>query len=177
MFFLFLAYPVLEIYLLFKIGAIIGLANTFFYLLASAVFGIGLIRSQGAFLMRNAQNSLAAGKIPANQMLHSILIFLSGAFFIFPGFISDVVGLFLLLPGTRHLAAYLMKKKFAQMLQNGSVRFASNGFGFSTGFTQWPNGMGPQDVGPQPMRDVSPLEIDSQSNHEVIDITPIKKPE
>lgn len=167
MFFLFIAYPVLEIYLLFKIGAQIGLANTFFYLLASAVFGIGLIRSQGAYLMRNAQTSLAAGQIPANQMLHSILIFLSGAFFIFPGFISDVVGLFLLLPGTRHLAAFLMKKKFAQMLRDGSVRFASNGFGFTAG--TWPQGPA------QPMRDVSPLEIDSQSNHEVIDITPIKK--
>ncbi len=167
---LFVLFPIVEIYLLIKVGAKIGLANTFFYLLAMMVLGIGLIRTQGLFLMRNMQKQLTQGQLPADSVVHSLLIFASGAFFAFPGFLSDVVGLALLLPGTRHLAAKVLKRKFQNMLRQGAVRFTSAGSGFAAGFGQWP----PQ--GPaQPMRDVSPLEIDSQANGDVIDVTPTKK--
>jgi UPF0716 protein FxsA len=165
-FLLIIGFPIVEIYLLFKVGAVIGLANTFFYLLASAVFGIGLIRAQGIFLLRNLQSTLAQGQMPANALLHSVLIFLSGAFFTFPGFISDLIGLLLLLPGSRHLVAVLMKRKLAQKMKEGSIRFAAGGFGPS-GFSA--------NFGRETMRDVSPLEIDSSPNGEVIDITPSKK--
>lgn len=168
--FLFL-FPIVEIYLLIKVGGEFGVANTFFYLLAMIVFGIGLIRTQGAFLIRNMQTQLAKGQPPTNAVVHSLLIFAAGALFAFPGIISDVIGLLLLLPGTRHLAANIVKRKFENMVRKGSVKFASNGFGggFSAGF----GGMWP----PRPggMRDVSPLEIDTQSKDEIIDITPTKK--
>jgi UPF0716 protein FxsA len=168
---LFFLFPIVEIYLLIKIGAHMGIANTFFYLLATLVFGLGLIRAQGAFLIRNMQAQLAQGQLPANSVVHSLLIFASGAFFAFPGFISDLVGLFLLLPGTRHLAAHLLRKKFETMMRQGAVRFtASNGFGgFSAGFGRWPQSPEP------PMRDVSPLEIDSHAKDEIIDVIPTKK--
>jgi UPF0716 protein FxsA len=156
-------FPVLEIYLLFKVGDRIGLANTFFYLLASAVFGVGLIRAQGAFLMRNLQSSLVQKQMPSKSLMHSLLMFISGAFFIFPGYISDLIGLFFLLPGSRHLVAFTMQKKFAQKVREGSMHFSAGGFGFAG-----------------TMRDVSPLEIDSQSSrgfdNEIIDVTPIKPP-
>lgn len=172
-FLLIIGFPVLEIYLLFKVGAVIGVANTFFYLLASAVFGIGLIRTQGSFLIQNLQSSLAQGQLPANALLHSLLIFLSGAFFTFPGYISDVIGLVLLIPGSRHLVAYAMKKKLEQKMRDGSMRFAAGGFG--PGGFSFTSSAG---FGRGTMRDVSPLEIDSSSKdeeHEVIDITPSKK--
>jgi UPF0716 protein FxsA len=154
-------FPIVEVYLLIKVGSIIGAANIFFYLLASIVFGIGLIRSQGAFLIRNMQAQLAKGEAPTNAIVHSLLIFAAGALFAFPGLISEVIGLLLLLPGSRHFAATLVKRKFEAMVRKGSVRFASSGF--SAGWR------------PGPMRDVSPLEIDSQSNGEIIDVTPSKK--
>ena len=174
---LILLFPILEVYLLIKVGEQIGAANTFFYLLASIVFGIGLIRAQGAFLIRNMQAQLAQGQAPTNAIVHSLLIFVAGALFAFPGLVSEFIGLLLLLPGTRHLAAWLVKRKFADMIRKGSVQFASSGFagGFSTGFG-WSQG---SSAAPGNMRDVSPLEIDSRlsvdAKGELIDITPNKK--
>ncbi len=177
LFLIVIGFPILEIYLLFRVGPVIGAANIFFYLLASAVFGIGLIRTQGVSLLKNSQSSLAQGQIPANSIVHSILIFISGVFFAFPGFISDVIGLLLLLPGSRHLVAAFMKRKITQKMKEGSMRFAAGGFGpggfsatFGGGFRTDPSS-GAQGT----MRDVSPLEIDSAQDIEVIDVTPGKK--
>ncbi len=159
-----LGFPVLEIWVLFKVGDQIGLANTFFALLASAVFGFGLIRSQGLFLLRKVQTSLAKGEMPSKSIFHSILIFLAGAFFIFPGYISDFIGLILLLPGSRHLVASLMQRKLAQKMREGAVRFQTFGGGFVGGFGTRPRSS-------SGVRDVSPLEL-QRHQHDVIDITP-----
>ena len=164
---LLLGFPVLEIWVLFRVGDQIGLANTFFALLASAVFGFGLIRSQGFFLLRNVQASLAKGEMPSKSIFHSILILLAGAFFMFPGYISDFIGLILLLPGSRHVVASLMQRKLEQKMREGSLRFQSFGGGFAGGFGARPRSGAS-------VRDVSPLELE-QHTHDVIDITPKKE--
>lgn len=174
---LILAFPVIEIWTLFKVGAQIGLANTFFALLAAAVFGIGLMRAQGGFLLRNFQASLAQGQVPSKQIFHSLLMMLSGAFFIFPGYISDVIGLFLLLPGSRHLFVAVMQKKLEAKMKEGAIRFQSfggfGGGGFTAGF-----GTGFRPGPPSGMRDVSPLELTGEDHEviEIIDVTPKKNP-
>ena len=153
---LLLAFPVAEIIILFKVGDHIGLANTFFALLASAVFGIGLIRTQGLFLLKNLQSSLARGEAPADSIIHSMLIFLSGAFFIFPGYLSDVIALLLVIPGTRHFFARLVRKTLMKKMRQGKVHFQSFG-GFGAG------GFGkPRPPSGSPLRDVTPLELRSK---------------
>ena len=182
---LLILFPVLELFVLFRVGAQVGLANTFFALLAAAVFGIGLVRSQGFFLLRNMQASIGRGEVPTKAIFHSLLMFLAGAFFIFPGYISDFIGLILLLPGSRHLVANMMQKKLSEKIAQGKMRFQTftGGVGgpFSGGFTA---GFGGGSAGPttgprtsDPFRDVTPRELDSEDfkTADIIDITP-KKP-
>lgn len=176
-------FPILEIWLLFRVGDSIGLVNTLFYLVACAVIGIGLMRSQLTFLA-STQNLLSQ-QDPGKKVLHSILVFVAGLLFIFPGYISSVLALLLVLPGTRHLAAVVLKKQLARMMQNGSMHFASFGTG-SQGFTWQSGGFRPSGRGGAggadpfaPMRDVSPREIEGATGGEpeIIDVTPTKKDE
>lgn len=168
-FFLLFGFPILEVWVLFKVGERIGLANTFFALLASAVVGIGLIRTQGLFLLRNFQASLAKGETPPKSIFNSLLIFLAGGLFIFPGYISDFIALLLVLPGSRHLIAYFMRRKLAQKMREGSVRFQGFSSGFGVGFD---GGFTPGPPSSSPIRDVTPFELHERSR-DVIDVVDV----
>ena len=171
---LLLLLPVLEIYVLVKVGSRIGVINTIFALVAIGVIGAGLAKAQGRYIFNKLQTSLAKGETPANQVLHGILIFLAGVLFLIPGFVSDIVALVLVLPGTRHLVVAWMRKKMATQMSAGGFRvftagsFGTGGFG---GFGRGPFGPPPgshregDDLGfGGEGRDVTP---------KVIDVTPI----
>lgn len=109
-----------------------------------------------------------------------MMVFLAGLLLIVPGFFSSAFAVLLLLPGTRHLIAHLLKKKIEQKMRAGTFRMASFGKmgGFSGGF----GGFGAPGARPGPtsrqehdgdvFRDVTPHQI---SGDEVIDVTPIKR--
>lgn len=175
---LLIALPAAEIWGLFYFGSKLGFVNTLFYLLAAAVLGFGLIRAQGLYLLGNFQATLAKGQIPANQIFSSLLVFIAGALLVVPGFLSDVVALLLLLPGSRHLIALSVRKKLEKKMREGSFRMASFGNmgGFSTGFggfgTQGPRPSSQQQPDGEVFRDVTPRQLHGD---EVIDVTPIKR--
>jgi UPF0716 protein FxsA len=168
--------PVAEIWLLIEVASRYGVINTIFALVAFGVLGAGLARAQGLYILRNLQGTVSRGEVPTQQILQSVLVFIGGVLFIIPGFITDAVALLMVLPGSRHLLAYLLKKKIAKNIQSGrfQVFTASSGFGagFGTGFGQ----SGPFGNSSQgPVRDVTPLRIgDSDAADAVIDVTPIK---
>lgn len=170
--------PIAEIWLLIEVASRYGIVNTFFAVLASFVLGAGIARSQGLFILKNLQSTVARGEIPTQAILQSVLVFVGGVLIMVPGFITDALGVLLVLPGTRHLFAWFMKKKIASNIQNGRFHVFAGGTGFAGSFGgQNPFGGGAEPFGrPQgPLRDVTPLNIDaSDASRAVIDITPIK---
>lgn len=90
-----------EIWLLIQVGGLIGAGWTLLLLLASAVFGVRLVRIQGLATATRAQAMLAQGQSPALGMLEGLALLVAGFLFIVPGFISDVVGFVLLVPPLR----------------------------------------------------------------------------
>ena len=112
-FLLFLAFPVVELYLLVKAGAVIGALNMVLWELASAALGIWAVRAQGQGAMRVVRAELAEGRIPQNPFLDGLLIFLGGILLILPGLLSDALGLLLLIPFVRRLAAIALAKRLA----------------------------------------------------------------
>ena len=167
-------FPILEVYLLFTIGARIGVVNTLFFLLATFVFGLGLAKAQGKYILFKLKESASQGRMPDDQVLHGMILLFSGILFAVPGFISDVAAVFLLLPGTRHLVAYYLRRRFVKQMASGN--FKSGGFtGFSTPFgtgfggtfgfgtSQWSKPFDQDLSGNE--REVSPL---------VIDVAPIR---
>lgn len=107
----FLAIPILEIYLLFQVGGVIGAGWTIFIVIATAVLGASLLRQQGLATWTRLNQSMAQGQLPPTIMVEGLLLLLSGAFLLTPGFFTDTVGFLFLTPVVRKmLAAYLLRK-------------------------------------------------------------------
>jgi UPF0716 protein FxsA len=98
---LIIALPLLEIYVLIKVGGLIGAIPTIALLVFSAVLGTLLLRWQGFVTLRRVRDALARGESPAGDLRDALLVLISGVLLLIPGFISDIVGLLCLLPPLR----------------------------------------------------------------------------
>jgi UPF0716 protein FxsA len=100
---LFIVVPLAELYVILQVGEAIGVLWTVLLLLADSVLGSVLLRSQGRAVWRRFNEALSAGRMPHREVQDGVLVIFGGAFLITPGFITDVLGLLLLLPPTRAL--------------------------------------------------------------------------
>ncbi|KPJ78385.1 MAG: exlusion protein FxsA [Deltaproteobacteria bacterium SG8_13] len=122
---LFLAFtliPVVEIYLLIKIGGHLGAFNTVALVVATGFAGAYLARLQGMQTMLRVRSSLQQGVMPAEEMLDAMLIFTAGIVLLTPGFITDALGLLLLIPETRLLFKRYLRKKLDTWMEEQNVR-------------------------------------------------------
>jgi UPF0716 protein FxsA len=98
---LFLIVPLLEIYLLIKVGSIIGAIPTVSLVVFTAVLGALLIRLQGFSILNRVRSTLAQGALPAIEMLEGAVLLVSGALLLTPGFFTDTLGFLCLIPSLR----------------------------------------------------------------------------
>ncbi|HVK60945.1 MAG TPA: FxsA family protein [Bdellovibrionales bacterium] len=157
--------PILEIWVVVRVGAHFGVVNTLFALAAGAILGGGIAKAQGRFIVQSFQNSVARGEVPTTKMVHNLLILLGGALLFIPGFLSDAVGLMFIIPGPRHLFALWVRRKMLAGFNKGAFQVFSMG-GFKGGF----GGAATDSV-----RDVTPKSI--EASDAIIDIAPISKEE
>ena len=99
-----LVYVVLEIYVMIQVGHLVGAGWTVLLLIATAVLGGWLVKHEGARAWSALRDAITAGRMPTRELADNALVLVGGAMMISPGFISDVVGAFLILPFTRPLA-------------------------------------------------------------------------
>lgn len=117
-FILFLLFPLLELTVLIKVGGAIGVLPTLLLIIGSAVLGSLLLRVAGLATALRARERLARGELPEQEMLEGMLIALGGGLLLLPGFISDIMGLFCLIPVTRRLLVrQLLRRVEAQALR------------------------------------------------------------
>ena len=103
-----IGFPMVEIMVMGKVAAQIGFWDTAILLILSAVFGTYLAKHQGKVVLLRIQQSMAEGRVPTLEMVDGFLIFLGGLLFIFPGFISDILGLILVFPLTRWIVRWFV---------------------------------------------------------------------
>jgi len=121
---LFLAFtliPVLELYLLIKIGAVIGALNTMILVILTGFAGAYLARMQGMQTMRRVRSQLQQGIMPAEDLIDAVIIFVAGIVLLTPGFLTDLAGLLLLFPASRFHFKRWLRQKFDQWMQNSNV--------------------------------------------------------
>lgn len=134
LFLLFTVVPAIEIYLLFQIGDEIGALNTLFLIVVTGIVGASFARSQGFEALMKIQTQMNQGGLPANEIIHGLMIFAGGILLITPGVLTDIVGLALVAPGSRHLLFKFFKNMIMTNLKSGNIKFAqfgSRGGGFS----------------------------------------------
>lgn len=100
---LFIVMPIVEMWLLITIGSYIGALSTILLVLLTALIGIGLLKKQGISTLWRGKEKLQQGKIPAQEMMEGIVLAVSGALLLTPGFVTDTIGLMGLIPLTRIL--------------------------------------------------------------------------
>jgi len=105
---LFVVLPVLEIYVLIQIGQTIGAWWTVLLLIADGVLGSWLMKREGTRAWAALTAALRSGRMPARELADAALILVGGTLLLTPGFVSDIVGLFLILPFTRPVARRLL---------------------------------------------------------------------
>jgi UPF0716 protein FxsA len=106
---LFIVVPVIELFVIIKIGGLIGIWPTLALLLADALLGSLLLRQQGRGAWRRFNQALAEGRFPAREVADGLMIAVGGTLLLTPGFVTDIFGLLLLVPPTRAIARRLLR--------------------------------------------------------------------
>jgi UPF0716 protein FxsA len=103
-FLLFLAFvlvPVVEIALIVEVGGVLGAWETAGLIVLTAAAGTALVRAQGFQVLARAQATLARGEFPAREMADALCLLVAGVLLLTPGFLTDALGLLLLVPWAR----------------------------------------------------------------------------
>src|SRR3954453_5627984 len=100
--------PIAEIALIIQVGEWIGVWWTIALLLADALLGSLLLRTQGRAVWRRFSAAVSEGRIPHREVLDGVLVIFGAALMLAPGFITDVIGALFLLPPTRALMRRLL---------------------------------------------------------------------
>lgn len=111
LFLLFVMMPVMELYILIRVGQWLGAWPTVGLVFLTAAVGISLLRQQGFSTLRIVRARLEAGELPAREMVEGLVLVVGGAMFLAPGFVTDIFGFTCLLPPTRRrIATFLMAR-------------------------------------------------------------------
>ena len=100
--------PIVEMYLLIEVGGQIGSLPTIGLVMLTAVIGVALLKRQGLATLTRGMGRMQRGEAPIGEMAEGILLAVSGALLLTPGFVTDSVGFLLLWPPTRVMVARWM---------------------------------------------------------------------
>ena len=118
---LFIAVPVVELFLLIEIGQRVGTAATIGIIVATGIAGASLARRQGISTLARLRGDLAAGRSPADPIVDGVLILAAAAVLITPGLLTDLVGFLCLIPALRRLVKRYLREKFERAVHGGTV--------------------------------------------------------
>ncbi|MCF6325865.1 MAG: FxsA family protein [Devosiaceae bacterium] len=111
LFFVFLAVPILEIGIFIAMGQAIGLWPTLAGVVVTALIGSYVIKIQGLSLIREIQQLMGAGVLPARQIGDGLMLAIAGALLLTPGYFTDLCGFLLLVPSIRNQIYSLLKSR------------------------------------------------------------------
>lgn len=107
---LFIGVPLLEIFVLVQVGQVIGAWWTLLLLVAASVLGAWLVRREGSRAWRALTGALESGRMPGRELADGALILVGGTLLLTPGFVTDAVGVLLVLPVSRPMARRLLSR-------------------------------------------------------------------
>ncbi|MBU1001852.1 MAG: FxsA family protein [Proteobacteria bacterium] len=121
---LFLAFatvPLIEIYLLMKVGSAIGAEATIAIVLITGFAGAWLARAQGVSVLNKMRADMNRGIPPTGQLVDAALILVAGVFLLTPGFATDIAGLLLLIPPVRAKLKTVLGRRLSDMARSTNV--------------------------------------------------------
>jgi len=117
LFLVFVGVPFAEIYVLLQVGHAIGIVDTFALLILISMVGAWLAKREGLGVLRRMQATVNAGRVPGVELIDGFLILLAAALMITPGFLTDIVGILLLLPPVRAGMRLSLRRYFVRRIE------------------------------------------------------------
>jgi UPF0716 protein FxsA len=113
---LFIVVPIAELVVVIQVGQAIGVWWTIALLIADSILGAVLMRAQGRAAWRRFNEAMQAGRVPAREVLDGALVMFGGLLLLTPGFITDILGLLLLIPPTRALVRGVLGRRLTHRM-------------------------------------------------------------
>ena len=107
--------PVIEIYLLIKIGAQIGAATTIILIFTTAIVGVYYAKYEGLNTLKSGFSQLSKNETPAYEVISGAAIAFGALLLIIPGFATDIIGFLIIFPITRKFLFNIFSKKFSKI--------------------------------------------------------------
>ena len=150
----FIVVPLVEIAVLIQVGSWIGVLETIGLLILVSLLGAWLVKREGIGLIRRVQSELQAGRMPAGAVIDGFLILIAGCLLVVPGFVTDAVGLVLLLPPVRALVRGTLRRRWERgqgrwVVRRYDGRGPFDGPGGPGGPSDGPGGPGRPGGGPE----------------------------
>lgn len=119
---LFIIVPLLELYVIIEVSSRVGLLETIVLLVVVSAVGAALARREGYNTVRRIQEEMARGRMPGDPLLEGAVILAGAVLLLTPGFITDALGLLMLLPPTRKAALAFIKRRLRRSIARGNTR-------------------------------------------------------
>ncbi len=120
---LFLLVPLVEIYVLIKVGSVLGAGYTIILVIFTAIVGAYLARSEGAQAMLRVRANMDQGIMPGDDILDALLILVAGLVLLTPGFVTDFFGLLLLFKPSRRVIRKFVREKLEEWIRNRDIHY------------------------------------------------------
>lgn len=120
---LFTIVPLLEVYLLYALGSVLGFWPTVAIVLVTGFMGAFLAKREGLKVWRAWREAIARGELPEDGLVGGVLVLLGGVLLVAPGVLTDVTGLLLLIPPTRRVIANVVRARLQKRIEQGSMGF------------------------------------------------------
>ena len=113
--------PAIEIYLMIKVGGIIGALNTILLIFFTAIAGLYFAKIAGLSTLRSGFNQLIKNEIPIYEIISGAALAFAAFLLILPGFLTDIIGFLLIIPATRKLFIKSISNKFNRRKNGGII--------------------------------------------------------
>lgn len=122
---LFLAVPIVELFVIVQVAQGVGIGETILLLIAISLVGAWLVKRQGLAVWQQFNTTLSRGQIPHKEIVDGALVLFAGALMLTPGFVTDALGVLLLLPPTRAVVrnVLMVRVKAGRVVMFGAGRF------------------------------------------------------
>lgn len=122
LFALFVVVPLVEVYLLYALGSVMGFWPTLALVMGTALLGAALGKREGLRVWRQWREALAEGRMPEEGILGGVLVLVGAVLLVAPGVLTDIAGLVLILAPTRRIVAKLVQKRLEKSIAEGRTR-------------------------------------------------------
>lgn len=116
---IFIIVPLLELYVIIQVSSRLGLLETIVLLVVISATGAALAKREGYNTVQRIQQELAAGRMPGDSLIEGAVILAGAVLLLTPGFITDAIGLLMLLPPSRRAALALARRRLKRSLAAG----------------------------------------------------------